>query len=180
MSTEKPPTIPRSRATRHFFTADDLELIEEAAHKLEVVKAKAALRERRAGGADLEDPTIIEAQAEFDAVHAEVTARAVLSVTVQALKASAYQDLLAQCPPTEADKEAGQPFNERKLTDLLLTYFDGETGERTIVEPDFRSREALVEWLSEFQFGDRETLFAAALSVNEGHRGLAGPKASRT
>lgn len=100
-------------------------------------------------------------------------------VTVQSLGRKTYRTLKAECPPRDDNKDDEQAgVDLTKFADLLLEHFDGETGERTIVAPDFRSKGELVAWLDEVSNGTFEELFDAAIGVNEGRN--PDPKASAT
>lgn len=180
-SSHTPAAPPRRTETVLFFTPADQDLLADAARELEAVIARAAVAPRTLGDPPpLDSAEVVAAREKYDEVQREVAGRAVVRVTVQALKSRTYRRLLAECPPAEGDEVDEQfGFDHRRMADLLLEHFDGETGERTIIEPDFGSKAALVSWLEEFNDGDFSQIYTAAVLVNRSQGAMSDPKGSR-
>ncbi len=166
-------TITRRTAEVAIFQGDDLAAIEQA--EIDFAHAE---KERQAGPSGRLNPDTSDAQEaaeKFDALVADAMTRAV-KVKVQAIGRK-YRHLIAEHPPrSDHENDENWGFNESTFFDALLEHYDGETGDRTIVEPRFESKNALVAWLDELTDGQFTELATAAGRVNQG--GQPDPKAS--
>lgn len=168
-------TIKRRTETVPIFQGDDAAAIAEALADFNRATAAEALG--RSGSRRLTDDSPVQAAADhYDAVVAEAEPRAIRA-TVQALGRKAYRRLLAENPPREDhEDDANLGYNPVGLHDAILEFFDLETGEKTVMVPEFASKNALVDWLDDLNDGNFTQLAAAAVRVNEG--GSPSPKAS--
>lgn len=165
--------ITRRTAEVPIFQGDDLAAIEQA--EIDFAHAEADRKSGPAGRLNPDTSNAQEAADKFDALVKEAMTRAV-KVKVQAIGRK-YRHLLVEHPPradNATDEQYG--FNETTFFDALLEYFDGETGDRTIIEPPFTSRQELVDWLNGLTDGQFTELAATAVRVNQG--GQPDPKAS--
>lgn len=152
------------------FQGDDAAVIEAARQDFNRAALAEPVTSRRLNDAS----PIQEAADAYDAAVLEALPRAVM-VTVQALGRKAYRHLLGQHSPREENEtDQALGFNESTFLDALLEYWDA--GEKSIVDPEFGSRESLVEWLDNLNDGVFTQLAEAAVRVNEG--GSPDPKAS--
>lgn len=103
----------------------------------------------------------------------EALPRAVV-VTVQALGRKVYRSLVAANPPREGNElDQYQGYNTDDMAVALLEFHDGT--ERTIIAPEFASKDEAVAWLDNLNDGTYSALFSAAVRCNEG--GPVDPKA---
>lgn len=181
-------SITRRTAEVPVFQGDDVAVIEEAEAAYNRAESLRRLAEVRTpsgrldgGGEDtLSESTTaaIEAARAYDAAVEDALPRAV-TVKVQALGRKTYRGLLAAHPPrNDNDGDAQVGFNRDDFFDALLEHFDGETGERTILAPDFKSKNELTAWLDELSDGVYTELGVTAVRLNQG--GSPDPKASLT
>lgn len=143
------------------FQGDDAAIIETARQDFNRVAAAEVAPVLRQGDAS----PLQEAADAYDKVVADALPRAVMA-TVRALGRKAYRHLLAAHPPREGnDVDQALGFNESTFLDALLEYFDA--GEKSVIKPDFATRESLVEWLDNLNDGTFTQLSEAAVRVNE-------------
>lgn len=178
--------ISRRAAEVPIFQGDDVSVIEEARLAWNRAESQRQLAEsvmRSSKRLTPEDEGISEAtkaaQAAadaYDAAVADAMPRAVIA-KVQAIGGKAYRHLRAEHPP-RADDEDDETlgFNRVTFLDALLEFFDAETGEKSLVSPDFGSKNALVEWLDNLSDGTFRQLADAAVIANQG--GSPDPKVS--
>lgn len=165
-------TITRRTEEVPIFQGDDAAKIEAARQEFNRVAASEVAPSGR-----LNDPSPLQDAADaYDAAVADALPRAVIA-TVQALGRKAYRTLLAEHPPRDGNEtDATLGFNEATFMDALLEFFDTETGEKSVVAPEFNARQPLVDWLDNLNDGTFTQLAEAAVRVNEG--GSPDPKAS--
>lgn len=172
MDSSTPISITRRSEQVPIFQGDDAAYVEAARQDFNRAASQEPMAARRLG----DSSPLQEAAEAYDAAVADALPRAVM-VTVQALGRKAYRRLLAEHPPrdgNEDDETLG--FNQDAFTEALLEYFDLQTGEKTVTEPQFMSAAALVTWLEDLNDGNFAQLASAAVRVNEG--GSPDPKAS--
>jgi hypothetical protein len=162
------------RPTRevHIYHGSDIAVINELRDEFNRVARQAnPLAALRLGD---ESPVVVAGKAYDDAVR-EAMPRAT-SVTLRALRRKAFRDLLIANPPRDgnADDEVLQ-YNQDGMHEALVEYFNVETGERTIIDPEFGTKQALTEWVENLNYGMFTQLAAAAIELNE--IGSPNPKA---
>lgn len=146
------------------YQGDDASVIEKALRDVNRVA-----EDQVAPTGRLNDPSPLQEAADaYDAVVVEALSRAV-TATVQALGRKAYRGLLAAHPPREGNETDAQlGFNESTFSDALLEFFDAETGEKSVIAPEFSGRQPLIDWLNDLNDGTFSQLAEAAVRVNEG------------
>lgn len=179
-------TISRRTAEVPIFQGADVSVIEEARLAWNRAEAQRQMNETLARpsarmapddeGSQEAAKAAQDAADAYDAAVADALPRAVVA-KVQAIGGKAYRHLRAEHPPRpddEDDETLG--FNRSTFLDALLEFFDGETGEKTLVYPEFSSKNALVAWLDDLSNGVFSDLADAAVIVNQG--GSPDPKVS--
>ncbi|HET7689336.1 MAG TPA: hypothetical protein VFK41_03090 [Nocardioidaceae bacterium] len=151
---------PRTR-TVPLFQGDDRVRITELQQAVEAAVTREGLRRVGDGSETL------TAAEEYDAFVLEATGRAV-KVELQQLRHKLWRKLVLANPPRddeEDDKEYG--FDIDAMAEALLPYVDDEDPEqRTIISPQFETREALQEFIDDLSHGDFQRLYSAAYLLN--------------